>query len=322
MNKDQFWEIIEKVNREASGGDDETHMSSAASALFQYSLEDIMDWHQIFQVYSGAANQQGLRDTCAAFGVFDSDDDFAHFRAWLISKGRESYMNVLREPSCLAELVRDDERPAYELFGYAAHYAYDAKLFHIDPTSGETLYSALGYGTRRLNADTERDIQAELPQGLEQAAQPSCAHSSSAADGLGAEAEQAEGLSPAPLITNLEELAERRDLAYGDVFLGDCQQASYVFQNTPENIANFIGRWPDARKITVHDPFDWLLVSASGWFIDNCPDAALRDEVQKTLGPIQLGEVEPQPFFCPTAEEVRQYERNHMEQNLQMGGLS
>ena len=103
----------------------------------------------------------------------------------------------------------------------------------------------------------------------------------------------------------MEELV---NLSYEEKVYGYVEQdgnyEEYMFQKTPENIANFIGSRPMAKSITLTDPLDRLILNTFGNFINQCPDKQLLEDVKQHLLPIQYGEVEPKPFFCPTMEVV------------------
>lgn len=102
------------------------------------------------------------------------------------------------------------------------------------------------------------------------------------------------------------ELLHSGNMVYDHVYRGD-QETEYLFQNTPENIANFIGSRPTVDQIILTDVMDWPILSTIGYFIDKCPDQDLLAEIKRTLVPIQTGQAEVQPFFCPTIEEVEDY---------------
>ncbi len=71
----------------------------------------------------------------------------------------------------------------------------------------------------------------------------------------------------------------------------------YVFDMTPENIANFIGQHIfDAEKMVLTDMCDRLILDTSGCFIDNCPNQRLCSQILERLVPIQIGEKEPIVF--------------------------
>ena len=83
--------------------------------------------------------------------------------------------------------------------------------------------------------------------------------------------------------------------------------SEFLFQGTPENIANFIGARPLVHQIVLTDreetPFLWTI----GYFIDRCPDKILLEAVKKVLIPIQMCDVEAQPVFSPSIGEVVGY---------------
>lgn len=122
----------------------------------------------------------------------------------------------------------------------------------------------------------------------------------------------------------IEKLLGSDQLASGYVYQGE-QRTEYLFRNTPENIASFIGSRPFVDQIIITDAADWPILSTIGYFIDKCPDQELLDEIKKTLIPIQRGEAQAQPFFCPTLDEVegcsaqREFEDEDMDMDMGMG---
>lgn len=67
------------------------------------------------------------------------------------------------------------------------------------------------------------------------------------------------------------------------------------------------------------DPMDTLILDTIGYFIDHCPDKRLLEDVKKYLIPMQLEEIQPQDFFCPSADEVESYyEKLEAEENPDM----
>ena len=303
MNKDQFWQIIDSVNQASVNKDRESHACIASEILSRYSLEDILDWHLIFGEYSSAAYRYDLWVASATIGAHYTDDGFIDFRSWLISHGKEIYMNALRDPNSLAAVPLNGEEPNFERFGYVAYHAYEAKLFRIDPDRPEDLFKALC--THPMDPQTKAEIQSELPQ------RPDI--SMEEFNRLIAKVSRRASKKRAP--KTISELLNTLNVAFGYVYEGN-QRTEYVFYNTPENIANFIGRWPGAAKIIVTDTLDRLIVNTIGNFIDMCPDQDLLQEIKETLIPIQMGEAEVQPFFCPTRDEVDEYCRQSENENL------
>ncbi len=82
----------------------------------------------------------------------------------------------------------------------------------------------------------------------------------------------------------------------------------YVFDMTPENIANFIGSHMfDAQKIILTDMVDRLILDTAGGFINNCPNQELCQQIVAKLAPIQMGETEPEDFPLVTREVYDRY---------------
>ena len=69
------------------------------------------------------------------------------------------------------------------------------------------------------------------------------------------------------------------------------ERKEFLFEMTPENIANFIGshQW-DTEKIILTDMLDRLLLETTGGFIFDCPDQNLCREINSHLVPVQMGE--------------------------------
>ena len=65
----------------------------------------------------------------------------------------------------------------------------------------------------------------------------------------------------------IEKLLGSDQLASGYVYQGE-QRTEYLFRNTPENIASFIGSRPFVDQIIITDAADWPILSTIGYFID------------------------------------------------------
>ena len=305
MNKDQFWQLIDAVNSNAPYADEETHLCRVQEALSRCSLTDIMDWYLIMGEYSKAAYRNDLWAASAALDAHYTDDGFTYFRSWLISRGKEVYMNALQDPDSLASVPRAVEKLNFERFAYAPYYAYEAKLLQVDPGRQEDLFSALRQYA--LDEETVTDIRSELPQ------RPDIREDWS--DWM--LPKLFPGICKAREPKDMEGLLNAGNLAFGYVYQGE-QCTEYVFQNTPEHLANFIGSHPEARQIIVTDEMDWLILNTIGYFIDRCHSQELLEEVKKVLIPIQMGEAEAQPFFCPTMDEMEEYCKQRKTMDMEM----
>lgn len=294
MNKEQFWEIIDAVNQSARDKDQESRRCQVVEKLFHLSLEEILIWHLIFTEYSNAAYRNDLWAASAALGAHYTDDGFIDFRSWLISRGKEVYMNAMRDPDSLATVPLEGEKLNFERFASVAYEAYDAKLFRIDPDSQKTMFDVLN--GRTLDRQIIKDIHAELPKRKDIGVD----WSMWTLPGL------FPGICKAQEPKDIAGLLKTGNIAYGHVYENG-QRTQYLFQYSPGNIANFIGGHMDAFEIIITDALDRLTLNTNGRFIDRCPDKALLEQVKKVLIPIQMGEATAQPFFCPTSDEVDAY---------------
>lgn len=86
------------------------------------------------------------------------------------------------------------------------------------------------------------------------------------------------------------------------------QRQEYVFDMTPENIANFIGSHQfDATKMILTDMLDRLILDTAGGFINNCPNQELCRQILPNLMVIQTGAVEASEFPMVTRELFDEY---------------
>lgn len=104
MEKDGFWQVIDGVNAKLGRGDQAAVLRATETALMAFHPQDILDWHNIKDVYMKQANRLDLWAACTATHSHDTDDGFTDFRAWLISQGKDVYMAALADPDSLAGL--------------------------------------------------------------------------------------------------------------------------------------------------------------------------------------------------------------------------
>lgn len=88
------------------------------------------------------------------------------------------------------------------------------------------------------------------------------------------------------------------------------ERKEFVFELTPEHIANFIGAHQfDARKMVFTDMLDRLILDTSGGFIMTCPNQELCRQIIPILAPIQMGESEAKEIPMVTREQYEAYGR-------------
>lgn len=127
MNKQIFWDIIDRVNAEVDRNEQKAVLAATEKQLMHYPAEDIARWHEIKRVYMDVAYRNDLWAACAATESHCTDDGFIDFRSWLISQGKEIYMAALHNPDSLADLDIPAGSADFELYGYVAYDAYALK---------------------------------------------------------------------------------------------------------------------------------------------------------------------------------------------------
>ena len=107
--------------------------------------------------------RQDLRAASAALGACYTDEGFHGFRAWLISRGKDVFVNALLNLETLADAVIPGEDLNFEPFSSVAYFAYEARLLHMgmDKNVLRDLYSDLK--GRTLDAQTRENMRKELP---------------------------------------------------------------------------------------------------------------------------------------------------------------
>lgn len=128
MNKEQFWSLIDAVNKESDQTQDGILLATQKK-LLELSAREIIDFHNYLKLYMDLADTPNLVAAAVAINDGVSDDGFTDFWAWLVSLGEEKYRNALKKADSLAEIEIDPEPYAtqFECYGYIDSYAYEVK---------------------------------------------------------------------------------------------------------------------------------------------------------------------------------------------------
>lgn len=110
-------------------------------------------------------------------------------------------------------------------------------------------------------------------------------------------------------IKKVEQATDGFYVGYAYLYPNDgSARQEYVFDMTPENIANFLGSHQfDAEKMILTDMMDRLILDTAGGFINNCPDQERCRNIVSLLAPIQMGEKEAAEFPMITRDMYEQY---------------
>ena len=164
MKKEDFWNLIDETNQLCPTHDQESIMAVATDKLLKLSVKDILDFHMIQQEYLGAAYRNDLHAASEAMGATPSYDGLQAFIYWLISRGKEVFINAVNDPDTLADVPKAGEKIEFRSFGFAAYTAYSMKMDRIDPENMSDIYSALNsLDYDGLAPETWEAIHSELP---------------------------------------------------------------------------------------------------------------------------------------------------------------
>lgn len=127
MDEARFWDIIESGGQTVRD-DPERQLAAVRERLDGLSPAELIEFHSLFNRRLAEAYTWDLWGAAYLINGGCSDDGFAYFRAWLISRGASVYSAALRDPDSLAAAV-DADRDDYEfedLWGIAQEVYEDA----------------------------------------------------------------------------------------------------------------------------------------------------------------------------------------------------
>lgn len=150
MSAERFWQIIEETCAVAQ----EQQLELFRQRLRRLTPQELIEFERLFIERSFAAYSWDLWLVAwLCQGGMCSDDGFADFRTWLISRGRITYEAALEDADGLVDEMRQTKRPQFELFGYVPSQTYreltgeDFPDFDLQrpsgPTGGDWLRPAL-----------------------------------------------------------------------------------------------------------------------------------------------------------------------------------
>lgn len=155
MNKDKFWEIIQKV-KEQCKDDAKKMVDVLKEELEQHPIDEVQKFSSIFNTYHDIAYKEGLFSIGSMMNHYMmTDDGFIDFRYWLISQGKETYMNAMKDPMalCTAEIKPIEDWYEFESFGYVPMTVIEEKTGDYRKAQEE------------LSAKEEKEILSEIKFG-------------------------------------------------------------------------------------------------------------------------------------------------------------
>lgn len=123
MTLEEFWEIVEKVHRNAKG-DMDTKCQLLEAELEMLPPPEIAAWDHHYDQLRDAAYSWDLWGVAYIYDGGCSDDGFLDFRSTLVSCGRSVFEKALRDPDSLAD-YDDSSYLLYEGYQYVAPAVYE-----------------------------------------------------------------------------------------------------------------------------------------------------------------------------------------------------
>lgn len=103
MDTETFWDLIEKMNGKYSENL-ELGIEWLREKLEELPPEQVAGFICLFWSYREAANKYGLWSAAIVMKQECSIEEFMKFRTWLISQGKDIYMEVLKNPDFLVDI--------------------------------------------------------------------------------------------------------------------------------------------------------------------------------------------------------------------------
>lgn len=103
MSTEKFWDLIGGMNKEC-GENPELEIGWLKEKLEELPSEQVAGFICLFWSYREAANKYGLWSAAIVMKQGGSIEEFMRFQSWLISQGKDIYMEVLKNPDFLADI--------------------------------------------------------------------------------------------------------------------------------------------------------------------------------------------------------------------------
>jgi hypothetical protein len=127
MSDNRFWAIVDASAKFES--DPGRQLVALRSEMGKLLVPELLAYEAAFDGLMRRSYTWELRGAAYVVHGDVSDEEFAYFRCWLISKGRKTFEKVLADPDSLADvLVPEVKRyPEFESFAYVARKAWTGR---------------------------------------------------------------------------------------------------------------------------------------------------------------------------------------------------
>ncbi len=129
MNELQFWDLIQKSLVE-SNGDREKQIEILELLLAKLPEHEIIEYTDYFGEMQDLCYSELFWEVATELIGFVSDDGFQDFQCWLISQGKQFFMETVNSPKSLLKLKKRtgnklDVSFEFEAFYYAPIQAFE-----------------------------------------------------------------------------------------------------------------------------------------------------------------------------------------------------
>lgn len=159
MDEQTFWQLMDIV-KEKSGFDMALRYDTLVTLLTEHEPIDILRFKNIADVYANAAAEnKAVWAACRVMEGAACDDVYMNFCCWLITEGKETYLEAVRNPESLAteEMLAYSDR-SIELLSFAAFDAYKRKTGQSVDEITETIANMLIAEYKTLSVDLIKNI--------------------------------------------------------------------------------------------------------------------------------------------------------------------
>lgn len=170
MNVQTFWQLMDRV-KEKSGSDMAFRYDALVTMLAEREPIDILRFKNIADVYANAAAEnKAVWAACRVVEGAACDDVYMNFCCWLITEGKETYLQAVKDPESLAtEKMLAYSDHSIELLSFAAFDAYKRKTGQsVDEITDATANTLIAeYNTLSVDLIKNIDFMDDAPfQGI------------------------------------------------------------------------------------------------------------------------------------------------------------
>lgn len=130
MNKEQFWETIDRVRSKADIADSCSMRNQLYRELVRVTQDEMLGFDCIWQCYRNLADSPLLFGAACIINGGSSDDRFADFKNWLILQGQEVYSKAVANPDNLANTAIPFGDTEWENCGNVPSHVYAGQLLY------------------------------------------------------------------------------------------------------------------------------------------------------------------------------------------------